>query len=423
MNRYSDFSRAAFLLLLVSSITICQSLAQGRGIISGPMLGQVELRTASVWLEASPDAGSVKLVYWKEGTDRASARALNWKGETGREFNPVLFRLGGLEPATRYNYEVQVQVKGRTEVKGGVLTTRELWQWRKPPPDVSFLAGSCNYVNEPGYDRPGRPYGGDSSIFRAMAGEKSDFMLWLGDNWYTREVDYYSPWGLWYRASHDRAAPVLQPLLKAMPQYAIWDDHDFGPNDIGTEYVLKDESRTVFTQYWANPSYGEDGKGIYSKITYSDVDIFLLDDRTWRASDRLEDSIGGKPNPLKKMFGDQQMSWLKNALAGSGATFKVIATGSQVLNPVSPFDCFRKFPVEYHELMTFIREEKISGIIFLTGDRHHSEVIRVEGLLPYPLYDVTASPLTAGTHVARRKRTTRTGCLDWTRNRTTPRSP
>jgi alkaline phosphatase D len=99
------------------------------------------------------------------------------------------------------------------------------------------------------------------------------------------------------------------------------------------------------------------------------------------------------------MFGEQQMEWLKSALAGSNATFKIIANGSQVLNPASPFDCFRKFPQEYQELMSFIRSEKISGIMFLSGDRHHSEVIKVEGLVPYPLYDITASPLTAGTHV------------------------
>lgn len=399
MNRMIHVSRAVFLLIFFSIIFINGTQSQQRGIVSGPMLGQVELRTASIWLELTPDAASVKLLYWKSGADRASGRTQQWKGETGREFNPVCFRLGGLDPATNYTYELQVSTRGGTSVKGGTFTTRELWQWRKAPPDVNFLTGSCNYVNEPPYDRPGKPYGGDSTIFLAMAKEKADFMLWLGDNWYTREIDYYSPWGLWYRASHDRATPVLQPLLKAMPQYAIWDDHDFGPNDMGMEYVLKQESREVFTQYWANPSYGEDGKGIYSKISYSDMDIFLLDDRTWRASDNLEDSVDGKPNPLKKMFGEQQMRWLKNALAGSGATFKVIATGSQVLNPVSPFDCFRKFPVEYYELMDFIRKEKISGVLFLTGDRHHSEVIRVEGLLSYPLYDITASPLTSGTHV------------------------
>jgi len=151
--------------------------------------------------------------------------------------------------------------------------------------------------------------------------------------------------------------------------------------------------------YWANPSYGENGQGIYTKISHGDVDIFMLDDRTWRSADNWDDSVAGKPNPEKKMFGDKQMQWLREALVGSSATFKIIATGSQVLNPRSPFDCFRRFPAEYHPFMQFLREEKISGVVFLTGDRHHSEVIKVEGLTDYPMYDITVSPLTSGTHV------------------------
>ncbi|MEY3421808.1 MAG: hypothetical protein RIR48_2108, partial [Bacteroidota bacterium] len=34
-----------------------------------------------------------------------------------------------------------------------------------------------------------------------------------------------------------------------------------------------------------------------------------------------------------------------------------------------------------------------------TGDRHHSEIIEVKNVGMYPLYDITSSPLTAGTHV------------------------
>ena len=374
------------------------SFAQ-QAIISGPMIGQVEMRTAAIWLEADAGVSNIQIHYWKSGTDKKTGKIVAWKGTLGNEFNPVIFQIGGLEPATAYTYEIECREKSKSTVTGGNFTTKDLWQFRKPAPDFSFITGSCNYVNEPVYDRPGKPYGGDSSIFKPMAKEKADFMLWLGDNWYTRDVDFNSNWGLWYRASHDRRIPILQPLLKAMPQYAIWDDHDFGPNDFGKEYILKEESREVFSHYWANPSYGEYGKGTYTKMSFSDADIFMLDDRTWRSSDKLSDSLNGRPNPDKRMFGEQQMDWLKNALAGSGATFKIIATGSQVLNPSSPFDCFRKFPLEYYELLNFIKEEKINGVIFLTGDRHHSEVIKVDGLVPYPLYVITASPLTSGTHV------------------------
>ena len=98
------------------------------------------------------------------------------------------------------------------------------------------------------------------------------------------------------------------------------------------------------------------------------------------------------------MLGKEQMLWLKNSLLYSRAAFKVIALGSQVLNPVSPFDKFLNCPVEYTELMNFLAAYKINGVVFLSGDRHHSEIIKVNREGTYPLYDITASPLTSGTH-------------------------
>lgn len=363
---------------------------------AGPMLGPVELREARLWIEVLPAVKSVALKYYPTGKP-ALAQTKSWKGSVGNDFNPVQLLIGGLEPGTTYSYEWILNGSPAPGASGS-FTTKTLWQWRDPAPDFSFITGSCAYFNEPQYDRPGTPYGKDSSIFETMAREKAAFMLWLGDNWYTRDVDF-AEWGLWYRASRDRSQPILRNLLKNMPQYAVWDDHDYGPNDIGTNFILKDKTREVFANYWCNPSYGEDGKGIYTQFSYSDVDFFLTDDRTWRSADELPDSVQGAPNPAKRMFGEQQMSWLKNALRYSTATFKIVVVGSQVINPVSPFDKLRDFPVEYEELTRFLEENKIKGVVFLTGDRHHSEVIRVERPGTYPLYDITVSPLTSGTHV------------------------
>ena len=58
-----------------------------------------------------------------------------------------------------------------------------------------------------------------------------------------------------------------------------------------------------------------------------------MDDRSSRAPNQLRDSIGGKPNCEKEFFGTVQLSWLKDKLLGSTATFKFIAVGNQVLNP------------------------------------------------------------------------------------------
>lgn len=379
---------------LIAVFSLCLGGWLQAQIVSGPMLGQVELRDAKIWLEVTPAVKTVKLEYHKQGS--ALKKQVTYQGQLGKDFNPIQFHVGGLDFNTTYEYGFIID--GKPAARRGRFTTKDLWQYRKPPPGFSFLAGSCAYVNEPVYDRPGVPYGFDSTIFETMAKENAAFMLWTGDNWYTREVDYYSTWGLWYRPHHDRQLSTLQNFLKAMPHYASWDDHDYGPNNSAAGYVLKEESRRVFMNYWANPSYGEHNEGIYTMIGYGDVDIFLCDDRWWRSSDGMKDSINGQPNPEKTMLGKKQLSWLKNALLFSTAVFKVVVIGSQVLNPVSPYDRYSEFDAEYAELMGFIREQEINGVLFFSGDRHHSEVIRVERPGTYPLYDVTISPLTSGTH-------------------------
>lgn len=407
---------AALFLVACSLSAAAQDL-----ITAGPMIGHTELRSTTLWLEHQ-SADQISITY-KAVSHTSGALYTNsvkplprspfgqqpsimehtpW--QTVRFMEPEQKKgpcsrlvLRDLEPGRKYIYRLCLRSGKQEQCVDGSFTTQSLWQWRKPAPDFTFLTGSCAYFNQPEYDRPGKPYGGDSSIFLTMAKTPADFMLWLGDNWYTREVDYYSASGLRYRARHDRSQPVLQPLLQAMPHYAIWDDHDYGPNDFGASYVLKEESRQVFMDYWANPSYGINGQGIYTQFAWNDVAFFLLDDRWWRSADNMKDSIGGKPNPDKRMFGKEQLEWLKNALLQSRySSFKIIATGSQVLNPYSPFDCFYHCPAEYKELMDFIADNRINGVVFLTGDRHHSEVIRQERPGHYPLYDITVSPLTSG---------------------------
>ena len=375
---------------------------------SGPMLGHVDFRTATIWVEHTQRFGSATVKCWpKDGDKKKAIPAIAYENSLAKDLYSFTqtYTFTTLEPNTEYNYEMEVlNAKGaKAQTISGTFKTQELWQYRKSAPDFSFLTGSCSYFNEPKYDRPGTPYGNDSAIFETMAKTPASFMLWLGDNWYTREVDYYSDWGLYYRASLTRSLPILQNFWKSMPHYAIWDDHDYGWNDADKTYPLKQTSRKVFMNFWTNPSYGENGEGIYSKITKNDLDIFMLDDRWFRSADAMADSINGQPNADKLMWGKMQMEWLKNSLLVSNAnpmiSFRMIATGSQVLNPVSPFDCAAHFPAELDELKKFIKDNKINGVLFFDGDRHHSEVIEVKQAGMYPLYDVTSSPLTSGSHL------------------------
>ncbi|MGB0839799.1 MAG: alkaline phosphatase D family protein, partial [Chitinophagales bacterium] len=183
------------------------------------------------------------------------------------------------------------------------------------------------------------------------------------------------------------------------PHHAIWDDHDYGPNNSNTSYEMREVALESFKQYWGNKTYGEVGNsGTYGKFTHVDAEFFLLDGRYHRAANRMD-----KDNPDKAYLGKRQMEWLKSGLLSSTSTFKFVASGSQVLNPLNDHECFRTYEKEHTELLEFIKKHKIKGVVFLSGDRHHSVITKVEEEGFYPLYDITSSPLSSGAYKPRGK--------------------
>jgi alkaline phosphatase D len=267
----------------------------------------------------------------------------------------------------------------------------------------SFITGSCAFLDREKEDYNGVMYDGDTSIFYSMSRSKANFMLWLGDNWYLNKDETKTVGGLWKKAVAQRSSPLLQRISQNMTEYAIWDDHDYGDNNSYKKFPLKTMSRNIFINMWKfNPSYGLYNDGIYTSFHYKNVLFVLLDDRWWRDRDKKKSYLGrfmpfvkGKPNPNKKMFGEQQMDWLKKTLVADTSDFKIIVNGSQMLNPISKRDCFAHFPIEYNDLMSFLEKQKIKGVLFLSGDRHFSEIIKIKRKNSYPLYDVTVSSLTA----------------------------
>ena len=186
--------------------------------------------------------------------------------------------------------------------------------------------------------------------------------------------------------------------------------------------------------YWGNKTYGGAEGGIYSKFSWSDCDFFLLDNRWFGDENLLPDSLASH----KTQLGQAQLEWLKQSLLGSKATFKFIVTGGQFLNVNTTQESYALFMRERQEILDFLLQHKIEGVMFMSGDRHHTEMIRlprVDSALikamekeipiapkekkksneedeeeeaqpdirqPYTLYDLTCSPLSArGSNLAK----------------------
>jgi alkaline phosphatase D len=155
-------------------------------------------------------------------------------------------------------------------------------------------------------------------------------------------------------------------------------------------YVMKGEALTLFRRYWANPNYGlPETPGIFGRARWGDVDLFLLDDRWYRSANQMNDEPG------KTMFGAQQLAWLRNALVYSHAPLKLVVNGSQMWNRANRFEGFNHFSYEQKAFADWLMTQRVDGVMFATGDRHFTELLRVERVGAYPLYEFTSSPLTS----------------------------
>ena len=358
-------------------------------INSGPMVGYSTMQEVLLWVQTEERA-NVHFEYYE--INNPKVKFSTDKIETEKKNGYVAKLIADqVIPGKKYKYEVYVNNYKIERNYAMEFQTQELWKWRTDPPDVKFIIGSCSYINEPKFDRPGKPYGSNFEIFNSINKKNPDFMLWLGDNTYLREPDWNSRTGFIKRYSHTRAFPELQPLLASTHHYATWDDHDYGPNNSDGSFWLKETASEIFKLFWGNPNYNVTGKGgITGFFQWSDLDFFLLDNRYHRTANN---NLTGN----RQMLGKDQIDWLINALSFSQASFKFVAVGGQVISNGAVYENYATYPDERKYLLDKIREAKIEGVIFLDGDRHHTILSKMqETKNVYPLYDLTCSSLTAG---------------------------
>lgn len=362
-------------------------IAQHPLLHSGPMLGYSEMKEVMIWVQTKQPA-KVKVRYWDSIPSRA-----HWTAEVQTEKESAFTAhlvADEVEPGRTYTYELYVGGKKLTFPYPMHFKSRALWEYRTDPPSAKVALGSCTFINEEQYDRNGKPYGGDYQIFEQIHAQQPDLMLWLGDNIYLREVDFDTRTGILHRYTHGRAIPEMQPLLANTHHYAIWDDHDYGPNDADASYIHKDKTLEAFRLFWGNPTYGNSELGgTTTQFSWAGMDFFLLDNRWFRSQN---ERVTGE----RQILGKTQVEWLISALKNSQAPFKFVAVGGQVLNDFDKYENHIHIaPEERQYLLDAIQKEKIKGVIFLTGDRHHTELSKYTGQSGPAIWDFTVSPLTS----------------------------
>lgn len=336
---------------------------------AGPMVGHVSDTTARLWAKGSntgqlefkiglhPDLSDGRVV---KGVDLAETASFTGQVE-----------VAGLQASTRYHYTPLLDGAPALGRPYPSFITAPSAGQRGP---LRFAFGSC--VGRRGHLA--------AAAFGEMAARGNfDLLLMLGDNHYGDTTDPALLRDYYHML---RTVTGFEKLIREKPTYAIWDDHDFGPNNSDSTTQGKEDSLRVFQQWWANPGYGEEGNpGCYHRFSRNGVDFFMLDSRYHRTPNKAPE------DGRKTMLGTRQLQWLKEGLTASKARFKIVACGSEWQTLTQP-DCWSSFARERQEIFDHITGNDIGGVVLLSGDRHFTAGYQIQGRH----LEFTSGPLGSG---------------------------
>ena len=144
------------LLLFFSSVMFGQKAY----LQSGPMLGYSEMREVQIWVQTKSSA-SVHIRYWEENIETPDTFQTEIILTNKQQAYTAKLLADEVLPDKTYSYELYINNQRVPFEYDLTFQTQPLWQWRTDPPAFKFALGSCAYINETRFDRPGKPYGSE----------------------------------------------------------------------------------------------------------------------------------------------------------------------------------------------------------------------------------------------------------------------
>ena len=347
-------------------------------LIHGPMVGSVTARRARFWVRTAQES-EVQVVAAVDGADPFGPDLLSETSRSSAEDDfTAIVSLNGLQPGTRYRYDVLVD--GRPEFDPDYPSFATSPEEGAPARFEVGFGGGAGYVPR------------NERMWNAISSRNPQAFLFLGDNVYVDLPEL--PGGLHqYTYYRRQSGEDFRRLVARTAIYAIWDDHDSATDDVWLgpyrdRPSWKMPSLELFRRNWVNPGYGsEEWPATWFEFAIGDVDFFMLDGRFYRTN-----PFGESPT----MLGPDQKRWLLGRLKQSEATFKVLAS------PVpwsfdtkgDAVDTWNGFRRERAEIFDFLADNRIEGVFLLSADRHRSDARRIERPNGYPLYEFESSRLT-----------------------------
>ena len=260
----------------------------------------------------------------------------------------------------------------------------------KPSNIYSIGFGSCLTQEKP------------MPIFNAIKSENYDLFLMLGDNVYgdTDSNDLIE-----LRDAYEKQRENFDRLNLNFPFEAIWDDHDYGKNDGGKEYIYKEEAEQIFLDFWNIPQddIRRNRPGLYFEKTQEidgiSIQMIFLDTRFFRDALLPTDEKGapGKERYIPHtdtsltMLGEGQWTWLQEQL-DKEVDHKIIVTSIQFLAMGHGWEAWKTLPHERQRLIDLI-DQSSSEVLFISGDRHRGGLYQFSTQSGKVISEMTSSSL------------------------------
>lgn len=259
---------------------------------------------------------------------------------------------------------------------------------KEPITKISF--GACN-----------EPRKGESPMYEAILQHNPDVFVFLGDNIYgdTEDMDLLKK-----KYAELEAHEGYRKLREETTLLATWDDHDYGVNDGGNTYKMREQSQQVFLDFFKDPadSPRRAREGVYASYTFGEGDkvcqILILDTRYFRdvlprsKKPKAKNAVGWyepTDDTSTTLLGDAQWKWLEEQLQVP-ANLRIIASSIQLLAFEKGMENWGNVPHEQRRLFELLKKYKAHNTIGISGDVHFAELSKkdIDG---YPFYDLTSS--------------------------------
>lgn len=292
---------------------------------------------------------------------------------------------------------------------------------------------------------------GGMRIYETMRRTEPDFFIHSGDTIYAdnpiQPEQAMPDGGIWRNVTSEAKSKVAETLAEfrgnytynlrdenlrrfnaEVPMLAQWDDHEVTDNwywelrkDEDERYregsvgLMAARAMRAFQDYLPIRRHPLEQDRIHESFPYGpSLEVFRIDLRSYRSAN--SDAEPTTLSPENRILGAAQLAWLKEALAGSTATWKVIACDMPI--GLIVYDDWRErkgaeaialrdgMPggreAEIADLLTFIRDQGITNTVWLTADVHYTaahhyrpENAQYKDFAPF--WEFVSGPLNAGT--------------------------